>query len=307
MVKLVYTYALGAYGAIRGGSSPPCGTNYRNFCYTILMFWLILFCLFLPSTALAQDATASAALPATALATAGPTPNLLLQYQNDYLYQRDLYQQAYLTYINKRQVHTKYQSLTTQKEKLEATKNALLSRNNLLRAYLLALRVSLDDYKSQDPTETEKHQIEISKWETYFDEQNSIVSALNNEDDINRWAAEFKNKYISIQQTIYSALIRHELNQKNSVIADIERLAATIQSSPSLKPEGQNWFSNLPIKIDLVKTALNEALKQSQRPQNQNNFINFYPGARVELNKATGYLTEINDNLKSIVIKFWQP
>ncbi|MFA6518638.1 MAG: hypothetical protein WCV93_03270 [Candidatus Shapirobacteria bacterium] len=274
------------------------------------MLWLILLTFFchpvvfaqnIPSPLVTQDLGSTIQEPIPT-----PTPNILLQYQTDYLYQRDLYQQAYLTYINKRQVHTKYQSLTTQKDKLEATKNALLARNNLLKSYLLALRVSLDPYKTQNPTETEKNQIEISKWETYFDEQNSIVSALNNEADISRWANDFKTKYISIQQVIYAALVRQEVNQKSSIIADIETLATTIQSNPNLKPEGQNWFSNLPIKIDLVKTATNDAFNQSQRQQNQNNFINFYPSAKVELNKATGYLTEINDNLKSIVIKFWQ-
>jgi hypothetical protein len=268
------------------------------------MFWfLIIVSLFLPTNSFAQDATASA----TIFPSPNPTPNILLQYQTDYLYQRDLYQQAYLTYINKRQVHTKYQSLTTQKDKLIATKNALLARNNLLKSYLIALRVSLDANRSQDPTETEKNQIEISKWETYFDEQNSIVSALNNEEDISRWARDFKLKYITVQQIIYTSLIRSEINQRNSIIVDIENLATTIQTSPNLKPEGLNWFTNLPIKLDLVKSAISDAHAQGQRPQNQNTFVDFYPSARSNFTKASGYLTEITDNLKSIVIKFWQP
>ena len=282
-----------------------------HFCYTIFMFWLLIIVnLFLPTNSLAQDATASATLPAIASATAGPiptpTPNILLQYQTDYLYQRDLYQQAYLTYINKRQVHTKYQSLTTQRDKLIATKNALLARNNLLKSYLVALRVSLDAHKSQNATETEKNQIEISKWENYFDEQNSVVSALNNEDDIKKWAGDFKNRYIQIQQVTYTALVQNEVNHKTALLFDLSQLASAIQSSPSLKPEGQNWFSNLPVKIDLVNTALSEALAQTRRSQNQYNFINFYPNAKTELNKANNYLREINADLKSIVIKHWQ-
>jgi len=232
------------------------------------------------------------------------TANLFDTYKNDYLFQQKIYQETYLDYSKKKQIHTQYGTLITQKDKNEATSNVLIARNTMLKAYLMALRVKMDQYESQSPTETEIRQIELSKLEEWLEEQNTIVSSINNENDISEWAETFKSKYITIQQQIYASLIQDEINQKTLILENIKKLANEIKNSPKIKQESQQWFSGLPIKSDLIMASFDDASQKTKQKQSSNKFQNFYPEAKISLNKANGYLTEMTENLKSIVLKF---
>ncbi|MFA6602511.1 MAG: hypothetical protein WCT01_01780 [Candidatus Shapirobacteria bacterium] len=252
----------------------------------------------LPLAVRAQD-VATASAPA-------PTPDLVAQYFTDLNFQQNQYQKDYLNYVAKSKVHTTYRTITTQKERLEATRSVLITRNNLLKTYLMYLRVLLTKHSVSSPTETERLQIELSKWEAYFDEQNSIVTSLNNESDISTWSADFASKYITVQQLLYTTLVQQEINQRTEVTAMLQTLTSQIQNSGKISTDTQ-WFSDLPIKFDLVTQSLTKAAATSvTRQNNPTRFYNFYPDAKVELNKAKNYLTQIASDLKVIVIKNWQ-
>jgi len=256
----------------------------------LLCFLIILFTSFTRQV-LAQEAT--------------PAAGLFETYKTDYLFQQKIYQEDYLDYFRKKQIHTQYGTLITQKDKNEATIKFLITRNTMLKAYLLALRVKLDQYEAQNPTDTEIAQIGLSKLEEWLVEQNTILSSINNESDTSEWAETFKNKYTDIQQQIYTSLVQNEANQKTLVLKDIKKLADDIKNSPKIKPESQQWFSSLPTKSDLVISALNDALKKTQKSQySGSNFQDFYSETKIDLNKANGYLAEMVSNLKSIVVKF---
>jgi hypothetical protein len=234
-----------------------------------------------------------------------PTPALFEQYKKDYLYQYDLYQQAYLKYIDKKQVYTKYGNITTQKEKFTASLDAINARNHVLKSYLTALRVKLDDYKSTNPTVTEKNQIEISKWEAWFEEQYTVILSINNEDDLLKWSKDFEQKYVTIQQTIYTALVQNEVNLHQSTLNLITQTAELIKNNPQIKPGSQQWLSSLTVKSDLVTTSLNKATSYTKPPSYQSDkFNNFYPESKIELTKSRNYLIEISSDLKLIVTKF---
>lgn len=235
-----------------------------------------------------------------------PQTALFQQYRTDYLFQFDLYQKAYIDYINKSQVHTKYNTVTTQKDKFEATKNTLLIRNKMFKTYLVALRVDLDRFKESNPTETEKNQIKISKWEDWFDEQNLIIPSFNNESDTSKWVNKFKTNYVAIQKDIYTALVQHEINFKLKILDEVKSLAEEIQNSPQLPTESQQWFTNLPIKSDLIMENLKNAISYTEKVQNLSKFSNFYTNSKNEINKANNYLIDIMKDLKSIAIKLNQ-
>jgi hypothetical protein len=270
---------------------------------------ILLICfLFLPLSVRAQDiATASAPAPTESVARLPtPTPDLVAQYFTDLSFQQNQYQKDYLDYVAKSKVHTTYRTITTQKERLDATRLVLITRNNLLKTYLMYLRVLLAKHSGSSPTETERLQIELSKWEAYFDEQNSIVTSLNNESDITVWSADFAQKYITVQQLLYTTLVQHEINQRTEVTAMLQSLTNQIQNSGKINSDIQ-WFSDLPIKFDLVAQSLSKSAATSvTRQNNPTRFYNFYPDAKLELNKAKNYLAQIATDLKVIVIKNWR-
>lgn len=267
------------------------------------MWILLLFFFVLTNPVHAQESTISAQA-ITPIPTVDPKIALFEQYKNDYLFQRDLYQKTYIDYTAKKQVHTKYGTLTTQLDKFNATKNTLIIRNKMLKTYLTALRVDMDKYKTSNPTETEKNQINLSKWEDWFNEQNLIISAFNNDTDIAKWVQNFNKQYVNIQKDIYTALVQHQINLKIQTLNEIKLLALEIQNSPKNSFENQEWFSNLPIKSDLVLSSLKNAIDLTNKKQSFTKFISFYLDSSKELNIANNYLIGMLKDLKSIVIKF---
>ena len=262
-MKLVYTYALGAYAERRGGSSPLCGTFLLH-----LSMWLLLFlCLVKP--VFAQDST-----------------DLYTKYRTDYLYQRDIYQKDYLDYLNKKDAYAQFGTVTAEKDKIISTKNTFLSQNSMLRAYLMALRVTLND----SPT----NQFEIDKLESWLEAQNLLIADLNTSQELQSWSETFKSRYVIIQQQLFSGLIQTRINLRLKTIADIKKLAESANVE---------WSLNYTDKEAKVYESFQEALKSTQKNQRENYFYNFYPDALDELNHADVYLKSIISDLKSTIIK----
>jgi hypothetical protein len=129
----------------------------------------------------------------------------------------------------------------------------------------LALRVLLNDYKSANPTQTEKNQIDLSKWESWFTEQTTVVPVINNDDDLRKWSEDFKEKYITIQQVIYTSLIQHEINLRQMTLDQLQSVATDIKNNPNIRPESQQWVSSLTVKSDLVTTSFTNALNYTKK------------------------------------------
>jgi len=241
-------------------------------------------------------------------ATAQDSSTLFEQYKNDYSYQRDLYQQSYLNYVNKKQIHTTYGTLITLNDKIGATKQALLARNNLLRTYLMALRTKLSLIPPMDTNTTQKLQIDLNRWEDWFNEQNTIVDSLNNDDDISQYVSEFKKQYNTVQAVIYTSLIVDEINLRYHTLNLIQVLSDQVETNPNLSPENQQWLSSVVVKSDLVVKNLNQAYDLTQSTlQRSKQFNNFYPTAKQELNQANNYLLGMVNGLRSIITKLDTP
>jgi len=232
--------------------------------------------------------------------------NLLGQYKTDYSFQINQYQKSYIEYVDKKEVYTKYRTVSTEQDKITATKNALFARNSMLKSYLLALRVSLDEFKTQNPTTTEKTQIELSRWEDWCSEQNLIIPNLNTQADITTWVDTFKEKYVSIQQVIYVSLSQNQINQKIETLNLIKKLSDDIKNDPKTGTILNDWLSSLPVKSDLVMSSLKATTDLTQAKQLSNRFDNFYPEAKSQLNRTNNYLVNMLSDLRAVAIKLNQ-
>ena len=235
------------------------------------------------------------------------SPSLFDQYQKDYLYQYDLYQRAYQNYTDKKQVFTQYGTITAQNDKFQAAIAAINARDSAYKSYLMALRVSLDSYKDANPDATTNVQTNLSNWETWFSDQQTLVSAFTNDSDLAPWTVEFKNNLIQIQQTISTALVQNVVNLRQQTLNLIQQLAIDIKNNPKIKPESQQWLDSITAKSNLVSTNINQAMALTQKKQLSGRFSDFYPEAKTKLNLSRQYLIEITRDLKLIVTKFYQP
>jgi len=143
--------------------------------------WFLLFLFLLAVPAKAQDST--------------PSAQLFNQYQSDYLYQYNLYGQAYADYSDKKQIFAKYGTVTTQNDAFLAAVTAINARSRVFESYLMALRVILDNYRDANPVQTAADQAQLSSWESWFSDQITVVSAITNTHDLQIWIKTFQGKY----------------------------------------------------------------------------------------------------------------
>lgn len=210
-------------------------------------------------------------LPAFLALAQSPSPALFQQYQTDYLYQRDQYTQDYKVYLEKTDIDKQYHSISTQKDKNDAAQKAIASRNLMLKTYLMALRVKLEDYKSANPDATSAIQSNLSSYESW----------LETNQDLN-------TRYVAIQQSIYSALVQHQINRQQSGLNLLQNLAGQI-TNPLL--------DSLPGKYPQITSHFQQALQLTQKPQ-YTTFSNFYPEVKTELTKSQNLLIDISTTLK---------
>lgn len=255
---------------------------------------------------MAQEATNTPEPMLLAEPTINPTTTLINQYKQDYSFQVTEYQKKYIDYVDKKEVYTKYRTVSTEKDKITAAKTALFARNSMIKTYLMALRVSLDEFRANNPTSTEKTQIELSRWEDWCSEQNLIIPNLNSQQDITTWIDSFKEKYVSIQSVIYTALTQNQINQRLQTLDYIKQLSTDIKNDPKTGDQLNDWLSALPVKSDLVLGSIKTTTDMTQAKQLSNRFDNFYPEAKSELNRTNNYLTNMLSDLRAVAIKLNQ-
>lgn len=214
------------------------------------------------------------------------SPNLYTQYRTDYFFQRDNYQKDYLDYLNKKDTYAQFGTVTAEKDKITATKNVFLSQNLMIKAYLMALRVTLNDSSA--------NQIEIDKLENWLVTQNESIPDLNTTQSLQNWSETFKIQYVLIQQQIYTGLVQSQIDRRLKIMTDIKKLAQLANNE---------WSANYSDKEAKVYESFQSALKDTQKLQREDHFYNFYPDALDNLNQADIYLRSIISDLKSTVIK----
>lgn len=212
--------------------------------------------------------------------------NLYTQYRTDYLYQRDLYQKDYLDYLNKKDTYTQYASLAAEKDKILATKNVFLSQNLMLKAYLMALRVTLPDNPIR--------QNELQNWESWLSTQNQLIPELNSTLALKNWAKNFQTQYVLIQKELYTSLIQSQIDRRLKTLVEIKKMAQIANI---------DWSSDFSDQENKVNQSFQLAIETTHQNQRQDQFSDFYPDAKKNLNQADIYLKSLISDLKSIIIK----
>jgi hypothetical protein len=229
---------------------------------------------------------------------------LISQYQNDYQFELNQYQKQYQDYLEKKQVNQKYNTLNTEKELIQSTKEALSSRNQLLLNYLRYLRVKIDQFKNLKPQSTQVIQSQLSQQETWLESQKLAINQLSDLPQIQTWAKNFKVQYVQIQKSIYSALIQHDINLQLQTIEYLQKLTDIVKNDSQALQESNQWFISFPQQFEISQNYLQTASTFYQKTQTGNRFQNFYPDSKKELDRSRTILKNLNSDLKSIITKF---
>ncbi|MFA6007673.1 MAG: hypothetical protein WC784_03475 [Candidatus Shapirobacteria bacterium] len=237
--------------------------------------WLLLF-LFLARPIFAQKFT-----------------DLYTQYRTDYLYQRDQYQQNYSNYLNKKNIYLQYGTTATEKDKIDATKAVFLSRNSLLKDYLMALRVALNQNSNYSDNTTDI-QTKLQDNEKWLDTQNQLIPDLNSSIALSNWVQTFKTHHVSIQTIANTALLQYQINLRLNTLDNIEKLANSAQI---------DWTDTYNNQSETIKSLFSEAYALTQQVQREDEFTDFYPEAKDYLNQSDIKLKNLISDLRSYLVK----
>ena len=228
----------------------------------------------------------------------------MYSHQDDLSYQQDLYNQSYDTYLEKKQVHSQYNSITTEKELLSAIKTTLVNRQNLLSAYLTLLHGSLDIYKSTSPDLTAHIQQQLFDQQVWLTNQLKQINQIQSQNQLNIYTQTFEQKYIQIQTSIATARIQNQINHQQLIIKQIEDLILRLKAERQLDQQAQNWISQIDTDLLTCQPYLTEAYKETQTKQNTRKFNDFYPDAIDQITKSKQTLTKTILDLQSLLKKF---
>jgi len=226
------------------------------------------------------------------------------EYFNDVSYQQDLYNQSYDLYLGKKQIHSQYNSITTEKELLDTIKTALTNREILLSSYLLHLRASMDTYKPISPDLTGQVQQQLLNHNLWLTNQSKQIDKIQNKIQLDDYNQTFFQRYIQIQTSMATSRIQNQINHQQSVVNQIKDLILQLKAEHRLDQQAQNWISQIDTNLQTCQLYLAEAYKETQTKQNTRKFNDFYPDAIDQISKSKQILTKIILDLQSLLKKF---
>lgn len=185
----------------------------------------------------------------------------------DYVYTSGQYQQFHEQYLKTKQTYTTYQTLSTKNEAVNAGIIAIKSREELVRTYLVMLRMKLYEAKlSLDVGKQEKiNSADILI--TWLEARKTKLDAVGNIDDLNSVSAEFENKHPEIEALSYKMIGAYKAGEMGLVIERITDLKDELKKkSSSLSDQQKIEFDRSMIqieeKISLAKTKRQQAISE---------------------------------------------
>jgi hypothetical protein len=218
----------------------------------------------------------------------------------DYIYTSGQYQQTSQRYSNAKQTYNTYQTLSTKNEAVTAGISAVKSREELVRTYLVMLRMKLSESRlSLDVNKQEKiNNADILV--SWLEGRKTRIDAIGNIDDLNNVSAEFENKYPEIEALSYKMIGAYKTGEMGLVIERITNLKNELRKkSKNLSDQQKIEFDRSVIqveeKITLAKTKRQQAISELEALSDKKtkNYLAVWQKSRSALIDCQQYLREV--------------
>lgn len=225
----------------------------------------------------------------------------------DYVYNYQLYRNAFNDYQVAKSTYQTYRTLTAQNDAIAKFKTVLEARDSVMAVYYNLLQEKLNMTPAvDDATKNTFNGIKTSE-KSWLDVNQAKIDAAGSLDDLNSVSAEFDSRYsqmdLETKQTVGNILLAKEADLKGQ----LDQLIGTeVQILSQIRQSGQDtsqWDRGVisaKSKLDLYQQKVGEA-HDTFYPQNtySNQGINIFQGqqaltsANQYLRETVGYLLEI--------------
>jgi hypothetical protein len=226
------------------------------------------------------------------------------QYRDNVSYQQDLYNQSYDLYVEKKQIHSQYNSIATEKELINVIKNTLAYREDLLSTYLLLLRSSMEEYKPISIDITNSLQQQLFEHQVWLKNQSKQISLIQNKNQLDDYNQSFSQQYIQIQISIDQARVQKHINHQQTIIKRVKNLILSLKAEQGLDQQAQNWINQVESDLQTCQQHLDLADQETQTKQHGRVFKEFYKDSLAEINKSKTILNKTIQDLQGLIKKF---
>lgn len=232
----------------------------------------------------------------------------------DYVYNLDEYKISEAKYQLKRSEYLRHKTLLSKNESIDATKEFLKARDQVVIAYLTALRGKLEETVGMSGADKEPYFAKLDSEVSWHREHKDRLDTASNLDDLVSDSNESQSQYSVTQMVAYEALTAISTGKLNSLRGPLGDLISQVKSKISeiresedkdtsvvekwvLDAENENTRSQE--KIDAAKATLAE-MKENQKSSAKRSKFN---SSQEEMSEAHQHIKEANRFLGEIIIE----
>jgi len=231
---------------------------------------------------------------------------------SDYLYNLNLYRQAYQEYIPARESYLRYKTLNSKTTALEKTLKMVQLRDETMRTYLIAIKMKMAEISGISPSEQGLFNLKLdneANWYLAHKEELSSAGTLEDLIDLAHKAEEryYQETEVLMYQALHKILLGKETTLKEKIISQIEAIRERLKEIKAngdkdvFLPERwlletENRLLRFEEKIFSSKEAINRIGEPTLKDKAQ-----IYKEAQLNLEEAHQYLKEANRYLKEVI------
>lgn len=228
-----------------------------------------------------------------------------------YIDKQGVYQQAHSAYLTARSTYLASMSLDSKDKAIQATLKMLQSRDDLVVAYLNAIRSKIDTVQGMTSGDKSSAQGQIDTEVAWYNAHNLKLSSAGTLDDLVTDSDEAKTRFSSVTKVvIYQSIITissgnnsfmrgeitNEISALNTKIAEIkanqDKNTSTIERT---MVDIKNKLDRSQAKDDDAKNTMNSINVSTQ------NIDNDFATAQTLVSDSLSYLKEANQSLLQII------
>jgi len=234
----------------------------------------------------------------------------------DYTYNYDIYRKANSEYESYRLQYLQYKTLTAQENAREATAKMLMTRDEVNKTYLTAIRARLSETGGITDDKKDSLYAQIDSQVKWFSNHKDKIPSAGSLEDLIKDSEEATDYYQAGEFTIYDSLVTISMGKIADIRGKQEKTLSDIKSKVSeIRDNGdkdtavlERWILDTENRItrsrekELEALAILPQLKSKQGKIN----IGLYDQIISKLSESLQYLRDANSFMKEIVngIKF---
>lgn len=256
----------------------------------------------------AQEATA---IPATPFPTETPQKSPVDIANEDYKFQVNEYQKAKAQYLLSKDQYLSSKTLTAKSKLRDANYLFLVTRDNVVRTYLVLLNEKVKVVNGLDQSQKDTVTLRIQNEVDWYKNHSSLIPSAGTLEDLFRDSEKAKNQFTNVSiQLIYSSQVlipqislRNIFNRELEVTDRTNAKIAQIRQNQDMDTKAiERWILETKNKLTRAQEKKDAADTTIANPSNVNSEVNVNKVLDV-MKDAIQYMKEGNDFLNEIVRK----